>query len=79
MLLDLYRDNHSNFFSFRIKSYVTKAPLTTYVWLLLLIPIPWIWRGSSRINVSIADLVYFPLIVLVLWSWRKSEQKNKIS
>jgi hypothetical protein len=79
MLLDLYRDNHSNFFSFRIKSYVTKAPLTTYVWLLLLIPIPWIWRGSSRINVSIADLVYFPLIALILWSWGKSEQKNKIS
>jgi hypothetical protein len=71
LLLEIYRENNIKISFFKIKSYETKAPILAYTWLLLLIPLPWIWRGSSRINVTVADLLYAPLIVFMILSWRR--------
>jgi hypothetical protein len=77
LLLEIYRENNIKFSSFKLKSYESKAPFITYIWLVLLIPAPWIWRGSSRINVSLADLLYAPLIILIILSWRRNAKQNK--
>ena len=77
LLLEIYRENNIKFSSFRLKSYESKAPFIAYIWLVLLIPAPWIWRGSSRINVSIADLLYAPLIIFIIRSWRRNAKQDK--
>jgi hypothetical protein len=39
---------------------------------LLLIPYPWIFRGGNRINVGIQELAIFPVFIVLLYIWLKS-------
>jgi len=45
---------------------------------LLLIPYPWIFRGGNRINVGVQELTIFPVFIVLLFIWLKSNAEKRV-